>query len=70
MMTTPTKTKKCESCGKSFSCASESGNCWCFELKLDFETLENLRNNYQNCLCEDCLKKVENNDLKITKNTL
>lgn len=69
-MATLMKNKNCESCGKDFFCGAESGNCRCFELKLDFTTLENLRKDYKDCLCEDCLKKVENIDLKTAKNTL
>lgn len=51
--------KICEACGKEFSCTSESGNCWCFELKLNVETLVELKTNYKNCLCQECLKSKE-----------
>jgi len=48
----------CESCGKEFSCGMKAGSCWCFELELKEETLEDLREDFKNCLCQDCLKKV------------
>jgi hypothetical protein len=49
--------KTCESCGEEFSCGAKSGKCWCFEVDLNSETLENLRKNFENCLCEKCLEK-------------
>ena len=45
----------CESCGKEFSCGAQKGNCWCFEVELKAETLEDLRENFKNCLCAECL---------------
>jgi hypothetical protein len=46
----------CESCGKEFFCGAETGNCWCFEVKLEAVELENLLQKFANCLCADCLK--------------
>jgi hypothetical protein len=50
----------CESCGKDFSCGAQTGNCWCFEMKIDPEVLADLRENFKNCLCQNCLiNKIE-----------
>ncbi|MGI8786829.1 MAG: cysteine-rich CWC family protein [Pyrinomonadaceae bacterium] len=45
----------CESCGKEFSCGANLGECWCFNIELKTETLTELRDNFENCLCENCL---------------
>ncbi|MGI8639010.1 MAG: cysteine-rich CWC family protein [Pyrinomonadaceae bacterium] len=52
------KTEKltCESCGKEFSCGAKTEKCWCFEVELKAETLTELREDFKNCLCWDCLK--------------
>jgi hypothetical protein len=46
---------KCEACGKKFGCGAQTGKCWCFEIETDEETLAELKENFQNCLCPDCL---------------
>lgn len=46
----------CESCGKEFSCGANTGKCWCFEIDLSEEHLAQLKETFQNCLCENCLK--------------
>jgi hypothetical protein len=45
----------CESCGKEFSCGANVGECWCFAVEVKAETLAELRENFQSCLCRDCL---------------
>jgi hypothetical protein len=49
-------TKTCESCGTDFSCGAVAEKCWCFEIDLKKETLADLRENFKNCLCQDCLE--------------
>lgn len=49
------ETKTCESCGVRFSCGISSEKCWCFEIALSAESLAELRDNFKNCLCKDCL---------------
>lgn len=49
----------CESCGEEFSCGANIRKCWCFEVELKTETLADLREDFKNCLCEDCLKKIK-----------
>jgi len=48
----------CESCGEEFSCGARIGKCWCFSVEVKAETLAELREDFKNCLCEDCLKKI------------
>lgn len=48
----------CESCGKEFFCGANIGKCWCFEVDLEKEALAKLRERFNNCLCEDCLKNM------------
>ncbi len=64
-----TKTKKplekvaeksiCESCGEAFSCGANVGKCWCFAVEVKAETLAELREDFKNCLCENCLNKLK-----------
>ncbi len=52
----------CESCGKEFSCGVNVGKCWCFEVEVDKKTLAQLREDYKNCLCNDCLRKLQSEE--------
>jgi hypothetical protein len=52
------ETKTCESCGRDFSCGAASAKCWCFEVDMSPETLAKLRENFKNCLCQDCLENI------------
>lgn len=52
----------CESCGREFSCGANVGECWCFEFELKAETLAEWRENFKDCLCEDCLRKFSKED--------
>lgn len=47
----------CESCGEPFECGAKTGNCWCFEVELDAEKLAKLREEFESCLCRECLEK-------------
>ena len=51
----------CESCGEEFSCGVNIGKCWCFDVELKAETLTELREDFKNCLCENCLGKLATN---------
>ena len=55
-MTTKTDEKVCESCKKTFSCGANIGKCWCFEAEISTENLKSIAEEFDNCLCEDCLK--------------
>lgn len=50
--------KICESCQAEFSCGVEAEKCWCFDVEIKPQTLEELRKDFANCLCKDCLEKV------------
>jgi len=49
----PTK-KVCPRCGKTFECFHAKG-CWCFEYTISPALTEKLRQEFNNCLCPDCL---------------
>jgi hypothetical protein len=53
--TNAAKQKICEKCGAKFDCYSASGPCWCEDVKLNSEALANLRSQYNDCLCPNCL---------------
>lgn len=48
--------KQCSKCGATFACSSEAKGCWCESLKLNPQTLSELRQRYDDCLCENCLR--------------
>jgi hypothetical protein len=47
----------CESCGEEFSCGASVGKCWCFDVEVEAETLAKLQEDFNNCLCQNCLVK-------------
>ena len=51
--------KTCPNCGNEFSCSS-SGKCWCFEVFISSEKLKKIEENFNSCLCPDCLNKFSN----------
>jgi hypothetical protein len=53
--------KVCEKCGAKFDCYSLGGPCWCEEVKLKSEALANLRAQFNDCLCPNCLKATAEN---------
>jgi len=53
--------KYCPRCLKPFEC--KPGNitqCQCFEVKLTSKELEFIKEMYDDCLCVDCLKELQN----------
>jgi hypothetical protein len=46
----------CESCNGSFHCGASIKGCWCTTIKLTAEARAEMRQLYNACLCEDCLK--------------
>ena len=54
--------KYCVECQMEFTCLAYEGKCWCENLKIEPETLEELRNKYTQCLCPDCLDKYKINE--------
>jgi len=56
--------KKCSKCGKEFTCGNEKPGCWCEGLFLDIETLNELKEKYDNCLCPTCLEAYSNKQVK------
>jgi len=49
----------CESCGEAFSCGANVGKCWCFAVEVKAETLAELQEKFEGCLCESCLKGIK-----------
>jgi hypothetical protein len=55
-MDTPNaKLSTCPKCGTLFTC-NPAGKCWCGEISLSQEMLDDLGKTYKGCLCPDCLK--------------
>jgi hypothetical protein len=46
----------CPRCGREFRC-SKSSKCWCYEMDVPVETLESLQQDFESCICPDCLKE-------------
>lgn len=53
---------ECASCHTEFSCGAKAENCWCFEINLSDEKLAKLRDDFENCLCRNCLSKESSVD--------
>jgi len=49
----------CESCGAEFTCNAGQETCWCFDIKVAPEDLDEMRENYKQCLCRKCLEKTK-----------
>jgi hypothetical protein len=50
------KEKTCPSCGVVFECL-HSVDCWCAGYVIPEETMKQIRAQYSDCLCADCLGK-------------
>ena len=48
----------CESCGKNFTCGASLSGCWCSEIKLTDEARAELKAQYRDCLCRECLERI------------
>ncbi len=48
----------CPRCQQKFQC-SKSNKCWCFEIGLDSNQLEKLRDEFNSCLCKDCITELQ-----------
>ena len=48
--------KICPKCGKEFECKHDK-TCFCTRYSLSKEALRELKEKYDNCLCEDCLRQ-------------
>jgi len=48
--------KVCPKCGAAFNCyRSSKMKCWCEDFSIKSENLKVLAENYNNCLCPECL---------------
>lgn len=48
--------KQCSKCGKEFGCGNEKPGCWCENYEIPLQVLQQLKNEFANCLCEACLR--------------
>ncbi len=49
--------KTCPRCGKTFECV-HSIDCWCVKVQLTDATKAYLKEHYTDCLCKECLEKL------------
>lgn len=50
--------KVCPRCNTDFRCDVKEG-CWCEKVDVSRDTLKKMRQDYIDCLCENCLKAFE-----------
>ena len=50
-------TKTCPRCGNTFECV-HSIDCWCVKVQLKDSTKDYLKAHYSDCLCKECLEKL------------
>jgi len=51
------ETRICNKCGNAFGCGM-GGKCWCYEISLDEKALKEIEDQYQGCLCPECLTAI------------
>ncbi|HET8894509.1 MAG TPA: cysteine-rich CWC family protein, partial [Gaiellaceae bacterium] len=56
------RVKQCSRCGKEFGCAHGEPGCWCESVVLDRETLAEIRELADDCLCPECLTSFAKHD--------
>lgn len=68
-MNTVYNKKTCSRCNTIFDCNSESiESCQCYSIHLSENTKNQLREQYQDCLCNNCLLEIQSeSDLKSTE---
>jgi len=53
----------CPKCGIKFDCG-KSGKCWCYEYEVNPSVLEKINDEFDSCLCPDCLKAFSSNPIE------
>ncbi len=48
--------KNCSKCNVFFECTSEHAGCWCENIFINLDVLNELKKQYDNCLCPACLE--------------
>lgn len=51
--------RKCPKCGRSNICYN-SESCWCKAYQISPSTAQNLKENYEGCICENCFSEFGN----------
>ena len=59
VLPTLNRAQVCPACGEPFACEINLQGCWCSEVKLSPQTLQELRSKYNGCLCRSCLESAE-----------
>ena len=49
----------CPRCGAAFHCGAAEASCACEQVRLDDETLAELRRVFEGCLCLTCLLAIQ-----------
>jgi len=50
--------KKCPACGAGFRCEGDQ-DCWCESAQIHKAQMQEILEQFSDCLCPDCLKKYE-----------
>jgi len=56
-----TEKDTCPRCGAKFQCG-KGGKCWCYEVDVPQSLLEKINNEFDTCLCPDCLKELAHSE--------
>ena len=49
--------RQCEACEQPFVCGASLKGCWCWAVKLSDAARQQMRAQYKECLCPDCLQR-------------
>lgn len=51
--------KQCPRCGKTFECRhDEVDNCWCMQMEILPDAMNFILDNYEGCLCRECIDEL------------
>ncbi|EKO17212.1 cysteine-rich CWC family protein [Leptospira kirschneri] len=56
--------KLCQRCGQAFGCGAAFCSCECFSVSLSLEVRNQIKENYDDCICILCLKELEKSKKK------
>ncbi|MCC5875025.1 MAG: cysteine-rich CWC family protein [Candidatus Sumerlaeia bacterium] len=54
------RARHCEKCGTEFTCGAGNTDkpCWCMEVPVSADSLKKLQEQYEDCLCPECLRAL------------
>lgn len=61
--------KQCSKCNKTFECCADGSGCWCENYIIKTDTLAELKHEFDDCLCSECLSGYGQTNQQVNKST-